>query len=161
MVSAVLIGSVGASAAPPEGIQGNVIIQNEQSNPVPVEVQGQELTLVSSGVHVILNVNCAGGGFIYTVPNGKLLIIEDASASAFLAAGGPEPTVPVTLSLVTEFSDTFAHTIIGGGVGLPQSHGRTMKTYADPNTQVRFSVESCTQNVNVSVSFSGRLVDAT
>jgi hypothetical protein len=157
---AVIIWSVGASAAMPLGIQGDVTVQNDANNPVPVVVQGQGFTPVNSGDHVFLDVACFSPFSLYTVPDGKLLIIEDASASANLAAGGPDPTVPVTLSLQTSFSGTTARTNIGGALGVPQRHGRTMKTYADPNTEVFFGVASCTEDVNVSVSFSGRLVDA-
>jgi hypothetical protein len=39
MVSAVLIGPIGASAAAPEGIQGNVTVVNDEASPVPVTIQ--------------------------------------------------------------------------------------------------------------------------
>ena len=46
MVSAVLIGPIGASAASPEGIQGNVTVVNDETSPVPVTIENGGATIV-------------------------------------------------------------------------------------------------------------------
>ena len=129
---------------------------------------------------VIQPVNVAGGVFfnqpcpsvhaIFTVPQGKLLIIEDASARAVNAAtasipGNPGivPGVPVTLSLRTNPTGTIpfgsADHIVVEGVGLPIGGGRTVTGYAAPGTEVLFLLGGCIVDVNTVVHFSGRLVD--
>ena len=95
------------------------------------------------------------------MPDGKLLVIEDASASASDAA---QPNVlvedpGVRLSLATRIGVVGARTIIVGGNILPMRSGRTMKTYADENTEVFFTVEGCSNIVSARVSFSGKLLD--
>jgi hypothetical protein len=125
-------------------------------------------------------VNVAGGVFfnelcprahaIYTVPAGKLLIIEDASASAFDSASastlgnpGIVANIPVQMALRTNPSGTIpmgsADHIIVSGVGLPISGGRTVKAYAAPGTDILFLLGLCTVPVNTNVHFSGMLVD--
>jgi hypothetical protein len=125
-------------------------------------------------------VNVAGGVFfnqpapqahaIYTVPAGKLLIIEDASAYAANSATASIPgnsgivdDVPVQLSLRTNPTGTInfgsADHLIVSQVGLPAGGGRRVKAYAAPGTQVLFLVGGATVNVNTTVHFSGRLVD--
>ncbi|MGH2544384.1 MAG: hypothetical protein ACRDIB_16450, partial [Ardenticatenaceae bacterium] len=124
-------------------------------------------------------VNVAGGVFfdqscprahaIYTVPEGKLLIIEDASASAVNAAtsssGHPiiVNNVPITLALRTNPTGTIpigsADHVIVNDVGLPNGGGRAVTAYAAPETQVLFLIGGCTVDVNANVYFAGRLVD--
>lgn len=119
---------------------------------------------------VFFNQSCAQAHAIYTVPAGKLLIIEDASASAFNAATasipnnpGIVPGVPVLMALRTNPTGTIpfgsADHIIVSGVGLPIAGGRRVKAYAAPGTQVLFLLGGCTVTVNTNVYFAGRLVD--
>ncbi len=119
---------------------------------------------------VFFDQSCAQAHAIYTVPAGKLLIIEDASAAAVNSAtaaipGNPGivPDVPVRMSLRTNPTGTIpfgsADHVIVNGVGLPIGGGRTMKGYAAPGTQVLFLIGGCTVDVNVNVYFSGQLVD--
>jgi hypothetical protein len=126
----------------------------------PVNVQGG----------AFLNQSCPKVQVIYTVPKGKLLIIEDASARAVNSATASIPgnpgivdDVPVNLSLRTNPSGNVemgsADHIIVHGVGLPVAGGRTMKAYAAPETEVFFLLGGCNVNVNTTVHFSGKLVD--
>lgn len=119
---------------------------------------------------VFFNESCAQAHAVYTVPAGKLLIIEDASAQAVNSATASIPgnpgivdNVPVSLSLRTNPTGTIefgsADHVIVSGVGLPIGGGRTMKAYAAPETEVLFLVGGCTVNLNTNVYFSGRLVD--
>jgi len=119
---------------------------------------------------VFFNQSCAQAHPIYTVPAGKLLIIEDASVSAVNSATASIPNnpgivadIPVKMSLRTNPTGTipFGSTdhIIVSGVGLPIAGGRTIKGYAAPGTQVLFLLGLCTVDVNTSIYFSGRLVD--
>ncbi len=137
-------------------------------------------SFLSGGCSSIQPVNVAGGVFfnelcaqahaIYTVPAGKLLIIEDASAQAVNSAtasilGNPGivDSVPVNLSLRTNPTGTItfgsADHVIVGGVGLPIAGGRKVKAYAAPGTEVLFLLGGCTVKVNTNVHFSGHLVD--
>jgi hypothetical protein len=159
--------AVGASAEPPLGIIGEVTVQNDASDPVPVVVQGSVVveekasTPVTSGLQVEIGVSCFSRFSIFKVPIDKLLIIEDASASAIPNdQNNPiNPNISIQLSLETTVSGKTTPSIIGGGLGLPNSFGRTMRTYADPDTEVFLGVSSCTEQVNTEVSFTGRLVD--
>jgi hypothetical protein len=120
-------------------------------------------------VHVIggsgayLNVSCPFTTVIYTVPAGKLLLIEDASASAVSAANpsGIDPTIDVQLGLITNIVEglDIGRSFIVQSIGVPMGGGRTMRAYAGPETDVHFSVGGCPANVNATVSFSGQLVD--
>ena len=123
---------------------------------------------VSGGV--FFDQSCAQVHVIYTVPQGKLLIIEDASARAVNSATASIPGnpgvvdgVPVNLSLRTNPSGIVdmgsADDIITHGVGLPVGGGRTMKAYAAPGTEVLFLLGGCNVDVNTTVHFSGKLVD--
>lgn len=126
-------------------------------------------------------VNVAGGVFfdqlggsahaVYTVPAGKLLIIEDASASASDSAMASTPGnpgvvegMPVEMTLRTNPSGTepmgSADHIIVSRVGLPAGGGRRMRAYAAPGTQVLFLIGGNTINVNATVYFAARLVAA-
>ena len=119
---------------------------------------------------VFFNQACPQAHAIYTVPEGKLLIIEDASAHAVNSATASIPgnpgivdNIPVNLSLRTNPTGTVDfgsadHSIVNG-VGLPIGGGRTMKAYAAPKTEVLFLLGGCTVNVNTVVWFTGRLVD--
>ena len=119
---------------------------------------------------VFFNETCAQAHPIYTVPAGKLLIINDASAYAVNAStasqpGNPGivPDVPVIMALRTNPTGTIpfgsADHVIVAGVGLPIGGGRTVKGYAAPQTQVLFLIGGCTVTVNSQVWFSGHLVD--
>jgi hypothetical protein len=118
---------------------------------------------------VFFNQSCAQAHKIYTVPTGKLLIIEDASASAVDSASastpnnpGIVPNVPVLMALRTNPSGIVpmgsADHVIVAGVGLPIAGGRTVKGYAAPGTDVLFLLGGCTVPVNTNVHFSGELV---
>lgn len=119
---------------------------------------------------VFFNQSCPRAHAIYTVPQGKLLIIEDASARAVNSATASIPgnpgivdSVPVNLSLRTNPTGIIdigsADHIIVHGVGLPIGGGRTMKAYAAPGTEVLFLLGGCNVDVNTTVHFSGKLVD--
>lgn len=119
---------------------------------------------------VFFNQSCPQAHPIYTVPQGKLLIIEDASARAVNASTASIPgnpgivaNVPVTLALRTNPTGTIAfgsadHVIVES-VGLPSGGGRVIQGYAAPGTQVLFLLGGCTVDVNTVVYFSGRLVN--
>jgi|SRR5262245_29042350 len=120
---------------------------------------------------VFFNQTCAQAHPIYTVPAGKLLIIDDASALAVNAATASQasnpgivPNVPVQMSLRTNPTGTIpfgsADHMIVAGVGLPIAGGRSVKGYAAPQTQVLFLLGGCTVAVNAEVYFSGHLVDS-
>ena len=123
---------------------------------------------VSAGV--FFDQQCAQVHSIYTVPDGKLLIIEDASASAHDSASaskannsGIVPNSPIHLSIRTNPTGMIPmgsadHTIVFQ-VGLPAGGGRTVRGYGAPNTEVLFLIGGCTVPVNATVWFSGRLVD--
>jgi hypothetical protein len=112
---------------------------------------------------------CAQTHPIYTVPAGKLLIIEDASASAVEASASSSDNpaivanIPVNMYIRTHAARKTdvgsADHIVATGIGLPISGGRTLRAYAGPGTQVLFIVGGCTVPVSAGVSFSGRLVD--
>jgi hypothetical protein len=91
LVSPTLVGS--APAGPPGGLDVNVVTAIEP---------------VASGDDVLLNVNCAGGETIYTVPDDKLLIIEDASATANDSAN--------TAAIIADANVSLSLTAISGGV---------------------------------------------
>jgi hypothetical protein len=118
---------------------------------------------VIGGSGAYLNVSCPFTTVIYTVPAGKLLVIEDASASAVSAANpsGIDPTIDVLLGLITNIFEGLdvGSSFIVQSIGVPAGGGRTMRAYAGPETDVRFSVGGCPANVNATVSFSGQLVD--
>jgi hypothetical protein len=125
---------------------------------------------VSGGVS--LNKPCPFAQSIYTVPAGKLLIIEDASARAVDASSQSDATnpgiirnVPIHLALRTNPTGTVSfgsadHTIFAG-VGLPAAGGRPMRAYAAPNTNVLFLVGGCQSGIllNTTVHFAGQLID--
>jgi hypothetical protein len=71
--------------------------------------------------------------------------------------------IHVTLSLRTNPTGTIpigsADHVIVSTVGLPAGGGRKVKGYAAPGTQVLFLLGGATVNVNMTVYFSGRLVD--
>ncbi|MGB7158517.1 MAG: hypothetical protein WBD40_10660 [Tepidisphaeraceae bacterium] len=125
-------------------------------------------------------VNVAGGVFfnqmggqahaIYTVPAGKLLIIDDASAHASNSStastvGNPGVVkdMPVEMSLRTNPSGIesmgSADHVIVSEIGLPAGGGRRVRAYAAPGTQVLFLIGGNTVTVNATVHFAGRLVD--
>jgi hypothetical protein len=125
---------------------------------------------VNVAAGVFFNQLCARSHVIYQVPAGKLLIIEDASASASDAATASIPGNPgivddvfIGLSLRTNPTGTVAfgsadHVIVAGR-GLPIGGGRSMQAYAAPGTEVVYQIGGCTVAVNTQVWFSGRLVD--
>ena len=119
---------------------------------------------------VFFNEPCASTHAIYTVPAGKLLIIEDASAQAVNAetastpgATGVVEGIPIHLALRTNPTGTIdfgsADHVIVHRVGLPAAGGRQVRAYAAPGTQVLFLIGNCTVPVNTTVHFAGQLVD--
>jgi len=132
--------------------------------------QGDPIDPVNVAAGVFFDQSCPKAHAIYTVPEGKLLIIEDASAAAVDAATaslpnnpGVVPGVPLRLALRTNPTGTIpmgsADHVIVNGVGLPIGDGRSMTAYAAPGTQVLFLIGGCTVDINVNVWFAGRLVD--
>ncbi len=137
-----------------------VVVTNGNNGPVPVELSTDSASLVSSGYQVFLDVFCASNQALYTVPDGYLLIIEDASGSA-VRSSSPDTIVDdpnVQLSLRTVNNGTFALTQFAWSNQLPMSGGRQVTAYAEPNSEVSLSVAGCSQPVSVSASFSGRLI---
>ena len=131
---------------------------------------GNSIEPVNVNGGVFFDQSCPRAHAIYTVPQGKLLIIEEASARAVNSATASIPgnpgivdSVPVNLSLRTNPTGTIdmgsADHIIVHGVGLPRGGGRTMKAYAAPGTEVLFLLGGCNVEVNTTVYFSGKLVD--
>ena len=141
----------------------SVVVANVPTNPVPVTMPAESLNAVTSGAHVFLNVQCAGSLVLYTVPEGFMLVVEDVNASGNRSSASntivEEPGA--SLSLRTSFDGTFTWTRIAWGNHLPITGGRIAKTYADPESEVRLSVEGCSQPMNVTGSFSGRLIPVT
>ncbi|HBP90824.1 MAG TPA: hypothetical protein DD706_24420 [Nitrospiraceae bacterium] len=86
---------------------------------------------VGNSATTFLNRVCASFTPIYTVPVGKLLIIDDASAGAVSAAipNAPDPNISVHLDLATT-TDTSnrVDNLMVGGVGVPVEGGRTSFT---------------------------------
>jgi hypothetical protein len=75
MVSAVLIGPIGASAAAPEGIQGNVTVVNDEASPVPVTIQENSREPYSVFKSV------SPGSFIQIeFPSDKIFVIEEVNS---------------------------------------------------------------------------------
>lgn len=141
----------------------NVFVTNDASAPIPTLPAAIQPVHVIGGSGAYLNVSCPFTAVIYTVPAGKLLVIEDASASAVSAANpsGIGPTIDVLLGLITNIFEGLdvGSSFIIQSIGVPAGGGRTMRAYAGPETDVRFSVGGCPANVNATVSFSGQLVD--
>ncbi len=132
---------------------------------------GQALEPVTVSPQVFFNQTCASTHVIYTVPAGKLLVIEDASALAVDAATASDPSnpgilpnVPVHLELRTNHAGgsigSGDHTIVGG-IGVPLAGGRAMRGYGAPETNVLFMIGGCPLGVtlNATVSFTGHLLD--
>ncbi len=121
---------------------------------------------------VFFNQSCPQAHAVYTVPAGKRLIVDDASATAVDAASASDPNdpgivpnVPVHLSFRTNPTGTIPwgsadHTIVHQ-VGLPAGAGRLVTGYAEAGTDILFLIGGCTVPINVTFKFSGRLVDAT
>jgi hypothetical protein len=136
MVSAVLIGTVGASAAPPQGIEGNVTIQNEQNNPVPVIFSTSAPLPVQSRTGEV----SATKGTVYTVPNGQRLIIEFVSVAGDKSAQASDVRFSIeTVVNSTTVIHNLAHKLPGDfnadGVFVDS---RPVQLYADQNTEVVF-----------------------
>lgn len=172
------------NAGQPQGIQGNVTIVN----PLPVPVTGDVNATVSGDVNVVndsnnpvpvkvvkaieqmcsskaefLYVGCPAEREVYTVPDGKFLIIGDASGK-MSAASNPEAILPdggVSLSLFTYKSGDvvgmWGVTVVAGNE-LPVDGGRPVRLYAGPGDKVMLSIEGCSEDVNASVSFVGKLI---
>ena len=129
---------------------------------------GQALDPVNVSPQVFFNQTCATTHVIYTVPAGKLLVIEDASAMAVDAATANDPgilpNVPVHLELRTNHAgESFGsgdHTIVSA-IGVPLAGGRAMRAYGAPETNVLFMIGGCPLGVtlNATVSFTGHLLD--
>lgn len=132
---------------------------------------GQALDPINVTPQVFFNQTCASTHVIYTVPAGKLLVIEDASALAVNAPTASDPTnpgilpnVPVNLQLRTNPTGqgfgSADHTIVSR-VGVPVSGGRTLRGYGAPESNVLFMIGGCPSGVtlNVKVSFTGHLLD--
>jgi hypothetical protein len=132
---------------------------------------GQPLDPVNVSPQVFFNQTCATTHVIYTVPAGKLLVIEDASAMAVDAATASDPNdpgilpnVPVHLELRTNHAgESFGsgdHTIVSA-IGVPLAGGRAMRAYGAPETNVLFMIGGCPLGVtlNATVSFTGHLLD--
>lgn len=124
---------VGASAEPPAGIIGEVTVQNDASNPVPVVMKREELVLLREG---------------YTVPPGKRLLIDDMSVRCTIASNffGDFPQAPPRASAILRLvypSDTQDYSVGTAestsvveqtGDGRPAvsaSAGRRMAIFAD------------------------------
>ena len=126
---------------------------------------------VNVSPQVFFGQQCPRSHVVYSVPAGKRLIIDDASATAVDSASasvlgdpGIRPDVPVHLSFRTNPSGTVPwgsadHTIVHQ-VGLPAGGGRQVTAYAESGTDILFLIGGCTVPVNATFKFSGRLVDA-
>jgi len=168
-----------APAGPPDGLDVKIV------NPLPVPVTGEvdaNVTgdvnaTVSGSVNVIkaiepvaiqagsfLNRGCPFSEEIYTVPDGKFLIIEDASAAMILYSGDtvvPDGGVSVSLYSSNGTTGYVAKARIVGGNELPLYGGRMVRFYAGPGEIVIVEGEGCNNDhhVNVSVSFVGQLIN--
>lgn len=131
----------------------------------------QPLEPISVSPQVFFNQTCATTHVVYTVPAGKLLVIEDASALAVDTATASDPNnpgilpnVPVHLELRTNHNAGSVvsgdHTIVSG-LGLPIAGGRFMRAYGVPESNVLFMIGGCPFGVtlNAKVSFTGHLLD--
>jgi hypothetical protein len=152
--------SLATACAPIQTANAPAALMFDPSAAEPVNVAGG----------VFFNQSCPRSHSIYTVPAGKLLVIEDASALAVSSASASTPgdpgivaNVPIIMSLRTNPTGTIpfgsADHVILGDVGIPISGGRAMQAYAAPGTNVMFLLQLCTVPVNANVYFSGYLVD--
>ena len=151
--------AVGASAAPPVGILGDVTVQNDDSNPVPVVVQPGGT--VRTPINITESFTIATGGSvsskeIFTVPADKFLVIEYVSFRAF---GG--------LNLLSDVRVAFRITTTAGGervdhkispvplvsTEIPeQEGGHLVKLYADPGSIVTaLPQRGCCDSTNTAV----------
>jgi hypothetical protein len=170
MVSAVLIGPIGASAAQPEGIQGNVTVVNDASQPVPVEVINQENSREPYSVYK--RVTGTGSGFVQIeFPSDKILVIEEVNSQ--FSCRGDFSEFPPTLTFGVKESSSSTPT----GVMTLERYNATEisagdfrhvdarfsgRLYAYPNSpiSVRWRTDSCGFVSDVSLLVSGYLIPA-
>jgi hypothetical protein len=159
-----------AAQGPPNGLAVNIV------NPVPVPVSGNVGITGNSAANPLIvedriepvsfftSCNTSGDsctGNPYTVPPGKLLIIEYLSAGvAQLPAG--EGIQVIIFDATPGTHDQFFHMNFPTGVGSKATVGQLTRLYFSPGKLVEFlaarAVFNTTTSVLVNFEFSGRLV---
>jgi hypothetical protein len=137
-------------------------VNNSPTNPVPVEVINQQP--FQTPIDFVIQANEGGGTGIFTVPNGKRLVIQFVSAELQLNF----ETFPVNFSLGTTVNGVLVYQrfILVQQVGagqFPNRYGvnQEVQIYADPGTQVTAQVNKVGPGyVEVRSSISGYLMDA-
>jgi len=139
---------IGAPAGPPGGLDVNVVTAIEP---------------VYAYAGAFLDRSCPFNEEVYTVPDGKFLIIEDASGriNSYSTPNAILPVPGVSLSLyVLSDVGTSMKVIVVGGNELPITGGRPLRLYAGPGDIVKLTVEGCDQNVSSDVQFTGQFINA-
>jgi hypothetical protein len=142
ILSAILLWSIGASAAMPPGIQGNVTVTN---TPLPVVVQAAARALVQISES---NQQCPVSACqvdLLTVPSGKRLVVEYFTATTTITPVAT-PGVSAEVRLRTKFDGQIQSITvgitenIGPGSNSKDIFGGVVKLYAEPETEVGCSV---------------------
>lgn len=81
LLGAVLIWSAGALAQPPKGIQGNVIVENDVNNPVPVVIQGVDGDVAPTALQVELVARFEDG--LWGATSSERLSVESGKTAVF------------------------------------------------------------------------------
>ncbi|RLQ23325.1 hypothetical protein DWB85_01865 [Seongchinamella sediminis] len=153
-------------AEQPMGIQGNVTVINETSDPVPVTVTNQEPKADFQRVRILLgetrnceNVPCNAtfGTSVYRVPEGKTLLIDEVSVKeSFTGLGG------VALLSVTGLGEQIQVPVIGEMVvaGGDSFTARSMNMHSTGLVEANVSFDQTpTGIVFIQVVIFGRLID--
>ena len=161
-VNATVTGEVNVANTP------DVYVVNGETSPVPVTGAVNVIKTiepVSDAAGAFLNVNCPYSDEVYTVPDGKLLIIEDASGG-MVASANPHAIIPdggVNLKLyVTDSTGTILvhwYVTVVAGNELPLNGGRPVRLYAGPGEIVKVALAGCSQPVNAEVRFVGQFIN--
>ena len=133
-------------------VDTNSVITNDMDMPIPVVVKEGEVRVIRGTAIFIASgptQELAGSPILYTVPDGKMLIIEDASAGYQMASTQTYPAgawFSMYLSLQTS-SGTSRNAgigttnLVGPGANpvTARTVGRTTKIYALPGANIRGS----------------------
>jgi hypothetical protein len=124
-----------------------------------VDVQSAAVEQVSIFVSM-LDKTCAGGGVIYTVPEGYRLKIVDAYARANNAANTNAiiADAGVSLSINSYANGTAWKLIVAYSNEIPLGGGRVTEVYADQLEEVTGRVEGCTNDLNATFNVVGHLI---
>ena len=148
-----LVAAVSASAAPPT-TEVKVVNTPIEAVPVLIENPGE----MSADLTPVQFCDDGSGTSGFRVPAGQVLVIEDGTVSARLAAG--EQVLGFVSTIV---GGEFAQHFIGrtdGDIFTFDAAARTMTVFADPETEVVTSFAFRGAPQDVLICLSGRLVPA-